>query len=434
MPIAGSTLPSMQQTDILPHLFRQEFSNITAVLAAKIGMDQLERAEDIASETFLAAMETWPYRGVPAHPKAWLYRVAKNKVLNYLRRKQIFNRKVAPAIARMEDKCEEPEFDLSEQQIQDSLLRMMVALSQEDLPAESQVVLALRYLCGFGIDEIATALLANKEAIVKRLQRAKAKLKASQFLPSPTFAMSKPAPIQQVLTTLYLLFNEGYYSETHPSVLREELCSEAMRLVRILTDHPAFRTPPVLALQALMYFHASRFPARRHDHGMLLLYENQNPDRWDQRLIYEGVCCLREASQGDSASQFHIEATIAYWHTIPGDNPQKWRCILQLYDYLQQFQPSPVAALNRLYALAKVEGAAAAIASATDPYLPRNRFYFALMGELFSASDQDQAVEYFRKAWARSNSEAERELLQAKINAMGGSTTSGSRNRQSDLL
>jgi RNA polymerase sigma factor (sigma-70 family) len=291
----------MEQPQLIPHLFRTEFRKITAVLCKSFGIENITIAEDIASDTFLAAMEVWPYKGVPPNPAAWLYTVARNKARNMLARNKVFADKISHELSSS-SASETFEIDLSLQNIADSQLQMLFATCHPDLNAEAQIGLALRILCGFGIDEIATAFLSNKDTINKRLYRAKEKLRANQvaiaFPPQPEIARRLPA----VLTTIYLLFNEGYYSESNNLVLRKDLCYEAMRLAEMLMAYPPANLPQVHALLALMYFHASRFEARLGSNGELVLYEDQDETLWDRQLISEGGRHLHMASTGEQLS------------------------------------------------------------------------------------------------------------------------------------
>src|SRR5215207_4230625 len=257
----------MEHQELIPHLFRTEFRKIAAVLCTFFGMERMETAEDIASETFIAALETWPYKGIPANPTAWLYAVAKNKARNYIRRQDIFRKKIGHDLLHEASGDEEIEIDLSEKNISDSQLQMLFAICHPSIPAEAQIGLALRILCGFGIEEIANALLTTRETTNKRLFRAKEKLrreKVSVAFPSATATGER---LETVLRTLYLLFNEGYYSESHNEVLREDLCAEAMRLTHLLLEHPHTEGPSVHALFSLFCFHASRFAARKNERG-----------------------------------------------------------------------------------------------------------------------------------------------------------------------
>ena len=405
----------MAQQDLIPHLFRTEFSKITAVLCKHLGIEHLERAEDIASDTFLLACETWSYQGIPANPTAWLYAVAKNKAKNSMHRQRIFSGKIAPHIQQAAPEMEEPDIDLSDQNIGDSQLQMLFALCHPAIPPEAQIGLALRILCGFGIDEIADAFLSNKETINKRLFRAREKLRLEQVkieLPPPTDIRSR---LETVLTTLYLLFNEGYYSESRDGLLREDLCREAMRLTELLRANELTRQPAVDALLALMCFHASRFAARKNQQGEIILYQDQDETLWDWELIARGGYLLHQAAQGDTLSKYHLEAGIAYWHTIKTDTPEKWENILQLHNRLLVLEYSPIAALNRTYALSKVQGAAAAIAAAEQLQLTSNHFYFVLLGELYKELDPAKAKLNFQKAYALAKTQTDKWSIQKLI-------------------
>src|SRR6187455_2776904 len=261
----------MEQQDLIPHLFRTEFRRITSVLCKVFGIEHLEIAEDIASETFLAALETWPYKGVPPNPTAWLYSVAKNKAKNYFKRNHV-KEKISDEIKYLFTEIGNIEIDLTEKNITDSQLQMLFAICHPSISTESQVAMALRILCGFGIDEIANAFLTNKETINKRLFRAKEKLRNEKVrIEFPSDAEIETR-LDAVLTTLYLLFSEGYYSESQDQVLREDLCIEAMRLTHSLVEYELTDKPNVNALLALMCFHSSRFDARTDEHGHTVLY------------------------------------------------------------------------------------------------------------------------------------------------------------------
>ncbi|QKJ31784.1 RNA polymerase subunit sigma [Mucilaginibacter mali] len=403
-----------QQT-LIPHLFRTEFGKITAVLCKLFGFAHVEVAEDIAGEAFLSAMESWPYKGIPENPTAWLYAVAKNKAKNHLHRHQLFTDKVMPNIDTTDTVS--LEIDLSDTHIADSQLQMLFAICHPAIAAEAQIGLALRILCGFGIDEIANAFLSNKETINKRLFRAKEKLRSEQvaiMFPPPAEIDKR---LETVLTTLYLLYNEGYYSESKDSVLREDLCVEAMRLTTLLMGNIRTNQPNVNALYALMCFHSSRFAARKGLEGELVLYDDQDETLWNQGLITRGAFHLHQASQGEHLSKYHLEAGIAYWHTQKTDAPEKWENILQLYNRLLQIAYSPVAALNRTYALAKVKGNAAAITEAEKLGLTGNHFYYTLLGELYRDIDITIAKKHFETALTLSKTLADRQTIQKKLDA-----------------
>jgi len=408
----------MEQQELIPHLFRTEFRKITAVLCKHFGIGHIEIAEDIASDTFLSAVETWTYKGLPANPTAWLYTVAKNKAKNYFHRSNIFSEKIVGDIKKSSPQTEELEINLSEENITDSQLQMLFAICQPSISTEAQIGLALRILCGFGINEIATAFLTNNETINKRLSRAKEKLRTEKVkieFPGKTEINNR---LESVLTTLYLLFSEGYYSESNDTILREDLCDEAMRLVFMLIENEQTNQPKVNALFSLMCFHSSRFAARKDEKGEIVLYHDQDESLWNQELIIKGIYFLHEASKGNEISKYHIEASIAYWHTMKSDTKEKWENILQLYNQLLVLEYSPVAALNRTYALSKVKGKQAAIREAEKLNLISNHFYFTLLGELYTEIDNTKAKENFKKALELSKTQTDQQTIRKKIDQL----------------
>jgi len=405
----------MKQQELIPHLFRTEFRKITTVLCKHFGVEHIEIAEDIASDTFLSAVETWPYKGLPANPTAWLYTVAKNKAKNYFHRSNIFSEKIVTEINRSSLETEESEINLSEENIIDSQLQMLFAICHPSIPTEAQIGLALRILCGFGINEIANAFLTNNETINKRLSRAKEKLRVEKVkieFPGKTEINNR---LEAVLITLYLLFSEGYYSESDDTILREDLCNEAMRLTYMLIENQQTNQPKVNALYSLMCFHSSRFAARKNEKGEVVLYYDQDETLWDKELIIKGIYFLHESSRGNEISKYHIEAGIAYWHTIKSDTSEKWENILQLYNKLLQIEYSPIAALNRTYALSKANSKEKAIKEAEKLNLSGNHFYFVLLGELYTGIDSKIATENFQKAFELAKTQTDKQTIQKKI-------------------
>lgn len=405
----------MQEKELIPHLYRTEFRKITAVLCRSLGIEHISIAEDLVGDTFLLAAETWGLKGIPQNPAAWLYTVAKNKAKDLLKRNAIFTQKVSPQLKNSTEEKYETDIDLSVQNIRDSQLQMMFAICHPGLPAEAQIGLSLRILCGFSIDEIADAFLTNKETINKRLYRAKERLKQVKVkieLP-PDAEIDKR--IENVLTTIYLLFNEGYYSSSTNTVLRKDLCLEAMRLNHMLTENKTTDKPAVNALLALMCFHASRFEARIDSNGELILYDEQDTSLWNNELIKQGEYYMNKAARGNLLSKFHIEAAIAYWHTITNDDAGKWEKILSLYNQLLIIEYSPIAALNRTYALSKVYGNETAIEEAEKLGLDQSHLYHSLLGELYTNVDKRRAIEHFTNANRLTKSAADRTVIRKKI-------------------
>ncbi len=406
----------------LKHLFQHEFSKMVAVISKLYGLQYIETAEDIVSATFLLAAETWGVKGAPPNPTAWLYTVAKQKTLYHFRRNKILEKKIIPELSlKYEEGVEVVELDFSLQNIKDSQLQMLFAVCNPLISSEAQIGLALRVLCGFGIDEISEAFLSNKEAINKRLFRAKEKLRTEKVtieLPPENEIVSR---LDNVLHIIYLLFNEGYYSKTKNQILQKDLCLEALRLGLILTEYERTNVPKTNALIALMCFHASRFDARQSEGSSklgLILYEQQNEELWDRELIKQGMHFLNLSAQGIELGSYHLEAKIAFWHCMKEDTKEKWEDILYLYDQLLLINFSPSVVLNRIYALYKVHGKQTALAEAEKLNFENNHFYFLLLGELYKNIDDEKAKLNLIKAIDLAKTETEKEAIQKKIDAI----------------
>jgi RNA polymerase sigma-70 factor (ECF subfamily) len=344
-------------------------------------LEHIEMAEDIVSDTFLTAAEEWESKGMPPNPTAWLYTVAKRKTIHLFRRRDIFDHKVIPAIRVIAGQEDDPaafDIDFSPQHIRDSQLQMLFAICTPAIVSEAQIGLALRILCGFGIDEVAEAFLTNKETINKRLFRAKEKLRTAEIKLELPPATEIPARLDNVLHIIYLLFSEGYFSRSGNRILQKELCWEAMRLGVLLTEYPGTNQPKTNALLALMFFHASRFNARLSGENDVILYDQQDERLWDTDLIRRGMQYLALSAIGDQLSSYHLEARIASWHCIKEDTPEKWEEILQLYNQLLMINYSPGVALNRTFALYKANGREQAMIELEKLKLEGNHFYIVL--------------------------------------------------------
>jgi RNA polymerase sigma factor (sigma-70 family) len=412
-----------KEFESLKQLFQQEFAKMVAVISKQFGLQHIELAEDIVSDTFLTASETWGMKGMPPNPTAWLYNVAKQKTLYHFRRHKIYEQKVLPEIKAQQSPTEEPDIiNFSQQNIRDSQLQMLFAICNPTIASEAQIGLALRILCGFGIDEIAEAFLTNKETINKRLFRAKEKLREGnvQLMPIDNTLGDQELSnrLDTVLHIIYLLFSEGYYSQTENTILRKDLCIEAMRLGVMLTEYERTNLPKTNALLALMSFHSSRFNARISDTHTMVLYDQQDTSLWDTALINQGIHFLNNAANGNEVSSYHLEAGIAYWHCIKEDAPVKWESILQLYNQLLLINYSPAVALNRLFALYKAKGRETALQEAAQHPPADNHFYHLLMGELYNKFDDKQALSHYQKAYTLAKTQTEKQGIQEKINQL----------------
>lgn len=407
-----------RNNSLLSDLFRQEYPKMTAVLCRRFGLEHIEIAEDIISDAFLKASENWAINGVPESPAAWLYTVAKNKAKDHLKRISLFETRIAGNLKPDEAEAE-PDFGFGSGYIEDSQLAMIFAVCDPDNSAESQICLALQILCGFSVEEIANAFLTGLETIRKRLYRAKNRLRNSGFQLRTLSAANIQSRLDTVLKTLYLLFNEGYFSKTNDQLIRNELCAEAMKLAVILTDNPLTDTAQTKALLALMCYQASRLAARTADTGEMVLFDEQDQDLWNRELIEKGNYYLVNACQDNQVSKYHLEAAIAYWHAHPA-GPSQWGHILQLYNQLILIEYSPIAALNRAFALARVYGHEKAIRETEKLRLTDNDQYHKLLGYLYEEIDTGKAVDHYRMALQLTKANPAKQVLEKKIEQLNG--------------
>ncbi len=405
----------MENRGTIPELYRTEFGKIVSVLCKTFGLSNIELAEDLVSDTFLAASEAWGLKGVPDNPIAWLYTVAKNKARDTFRREKVFRDKIKPELENRPT-SDSIEIDLSEHNIKDSQLKMFFAICNPIISSEAQIALALRILCGFSVPEIATAFLSSTDTINKRLYRAKEKLRKNEIELSmpPSSALEKR--LQNVLLVLYLLFNEGYYSSSSEKKIRKELCLEAMRLNYLLLNSESTNTPQTNALMALFCFHASRFEARMDENGGQIVYAEQNEAKWNLELVEKGELFLNRSGCGSEVTKYHLESIIAYWHTRNKMEPkEKWGNILQSYNRLLQIDYSPMAALNRTYALSMARGKKEAIQEALKIELKQNHLYHLLLAELYEGSNNKKQMDHLHTATTLATSEGERKWILEKL-------------------
>lgn len=406
----------MTKNELIPHLFRTEYSKIVSVLCKRYGLAHIELAEDFVSDSFLKAAETWKLKGIPDNPAAWLYTVSKNNAKDFFKRNDIFQGILDKEKSSTID-SESFEIDLSENNIQDSQLKMLFAVCHPINSNESQIALALRILCGFGIDEIANALLSNKQNVNKKLFRAKEKLRINEV--DLTFPPEKELDkrLENVLHILYLLFNEGYYSRTSKKALSKDICFQAMRMLHTLTEMEKTSLTKCNALMALFCFQSSRFMARTDDKGQAVLYDDQDRSKWDLDLINQGEFYLRKSAIGGEISKYHLEASIAYWHSrIEIDSAEKWDQILQIYNRLLQIEYSPVTALNRTFALSKVKGKEAALEQALKIELKENHLYHSLLAELYSELNPNKQIQHLKIALSLAEMQSDKMVLKKKLN------------------
>ena len=351
----------LQSEEITGNLFREESGRLLASVIHLLGAANLDAAEDIVQDTMMAAVNQWRFQ-LPDNPKAWLYRVVKNKTIDFIRQRKK-TVELSPLLLSEWTIGSEVEKSFSDNSIKDNQLRMMFAACHPSLAQPAQVTFILKTLCGLSIKEISRVFLTNEETITKRLYRAR-----QQFRELGKEAISVPAAneltnrLQSVLKCIYLIFTEAYFSLSDESVMRKDLCSEAIYLCENLALHPATAQPEVFALLALLCFHTSRFDARINEQGEILTFEEQNRQLWDRSLIRKGSVYLDKAICGDQVSAYHIEAMIAAQYSLPASAHEiDWEATLWLYDQLLLFNASSSVKINRAYVLSKVNGIEEAI-------------------------------------------------------------------------
>ena len=343
--------------DSIDHLFRHQAGQMVSVLARKFGVANIELIEDAVQDAMIAAMKKWPYAGVPENRSAWLIQVAKNRVIDQLRRENKSD-SLDEGLREIEDGTEiGVRFggELNEDQI-----RMIFACCHPAIPPDSQVALTLKIVGGFGVGEIARAYLAKDEAVAKMLTRAKQKLQTVKLeIPAQK---ELGARLNSVLKVLYLIFNEGYSASKGSELIRRDLCFEAIRLTGILLEHPLTPMPKVHAVMALFLFQAARLSTRMDSQGDLLLLADQERSKWDKQLLALGLAHFSRSAAGEEFTDYHIEAEIASIHALAPDFAStNWSRILECYDLLQERRSSPIVELNRVVAVGNIYDAETAL-------------------------------------------------------------------------
>jgi len=410
---------STEVPQLVDHLFRREAGRMVAALTRVFGAENLALAEDVVQDSLIQALRTWPFRGVPENPGGWLMQVARNRALDLVRREA--------SLAGKEGAIRDWTASLNpgdrEGEALDDQLRMLFICCQPAVPREARVALTLKTVGGFGVPEIARAYLAKEATIAQRLVRAKRKIQEIRppfEVPPPA---ELPAALDSVLEALYLMFNEGYAASGGEELVRREVCAEAVRLARLVAEHPALDMPRAHALAALLLFQAARNPARVDLEGNLMLLSEQDRNLWDRGKIVAGFHHLDRAARGTGISTYHLEAGIAAVHASASSYEETdWPYILELYDSLFALKPSPVVALNRAVALAMAQGIAVGIAAVEAIQSPALAAYYPLpvtLGELYArAGDTERAARSFRTALELESPGPVRRRIQERLESL----------------
>jgi RNA polymerase sigma factor (sigma-70 family) len=406
---------------LVEHFFRHQYGRLVAVLSRRVGVQHLEAVEDSVQFALMTAVESWTTAEPPDDPPAWLFRVAYNHLVGELRQRagrlRILEQSGTVDVTPPDTDAEI--FFAGE--VQDDLLRMLFVCCDDAIPAESQLVLALKILCGFDVREIALRLFTSEANVYKRLERARRHLRkyptALGSLTGEQLALRLPG----VHKILYLLFTEGYLSSHSEMAIRRELCDEAIRLTAILAEHACGNVPETFALLALMHLHAARLTARQDASGGLLLLEEQDRALWDPERIQAGLAWLARSAQGDHFSRYHAEAGIAAEHCLaPSLQETRWDRIAECYSMLERIAPSPLHRLNRAVAVAEWQGPAAGLAVLdgfeAPSWLAGSYLWAAVLADLNRRSGNAETAErHARVAIETAPSPAVRRLLQRRL-------------------
>jgi RNA polymerase sigma factor (sigma-70 family) len=416
-------------SELVEHYFRHEYGRLVALLTSQLGARHLELAEDIVQTALSRALTAWPRTGLPIEPSAWLYRTAKNLALDALRRQQVGERVLQDSFKRFEESCNAVDHTTDgsvsfDSEIGDEILRLLFLCCHPAIADESRVALALKTVSGFGVQEIASGLLTTTANVEKRLSRAKEHLRELETEITELNSSDVEARIESVLSTIYLIFNEGFFSSTGSAPIRNDLCEEAIRLVRMLAGHPICGCPSAFALLALFLLHSARMDSRFDSRGSMILLEDQDRSDWNSRSIREAMEWAKKSASGSELSRYHLEAAIAWEHCRATNfAATDWSRISAIYEMLLDRFSTPMIRLNAAVALSYAKGTRAGreqMLSINDVDRRRLRpWWDCCMAQLHERSNSPSAaISHWRDALALSTTSAQRKFIQSRIDRL----------------
>jgi RNA polymerase sigma-70 factor (ECF subfamily) len=409
---------SIDVTQAVEEVYRSDWGRIVATLIGLVG--DFDLAEEAAQEAFTAAVDQWRVSGVPEFPRAWIIQTARHKAIDRIRRKARFEEKLESyTTSGLVRTVEEPDYDTTE--IPDDRLRLIFTCCHPALAPEAQVALTLRTLCGLETDEIARAFLVPETTMAQRLVRAKRKIRDAgiPYIVPDTDNMA--ARIEAVLTVIYLVFNEGYAATRVGPLVRTDLCAEAIRLGRLVRSLMMPQPPPeATALVALMLLHDARREARTDDAGDIVVLEEQDRARWNQKQIAEALPLVDDSFRGRPGA-FALQAAIAAVHCQAARaKDTDWPQVVRLYDLLERVQPSPIVSLNRAVAVAMAEGPGAGLTlidelAAADNLANYHLLHAARADLLRRLGSLPEAAVSYERALALVTNDSERRFLERRL-------------------
>ena len=403
------------------HFFRHEYGRLVATLTRQTGAEHIEAVEDAVQAALLSALESWTVAGMPDNPSAWLFRVARNDLWDELRQRTRHRRLLEDHAAEKVAVTEQMAEVGYPNNVQDDLLRMLFVCCDDAIALESQIVLALKTLCGFEVREIALRLFTSEANVYKRLGRARERLREAPPRPDELTDAKCTSRLGAVHKILYLIFTEGYLSTHAETAIRRELCAEAIRLTDLLANHPVGDSPETSALLALMHLHSARLTARQDDSGGLILLEEQDRDLWDREKIALGLSWLAKSAQGDAFTRYHAEAAIAAEHCLaPTLEETRWDKVAECYELLEQVAPSALNRLNRALVVAELHGPEHGLAMLDGfqppTWLAGSYMWAAVLADLHGRSGNAQAASSFCElAYQLAPTEAVKRVLHRRL-------------------
>jgi RNA polymerase sigma-70 factor, ECF subfamily len=397
-------------------VFREQYGRAVAVLVRALG--SIELAEDAVQDAFTEALRRWPATGVPPSPVGWIITTARNRAIDRHRRERsrLERHMQASLVSESAAPAADIELEPDPQEIRDDTLRLLFTCCHPALNPDAQVELTLQLVGGLRTGEIARAFLVSETTMAQRLVRAKAKIRNAR-IPYRTPQGSELLPrVAGVMAVVYLIFNEGYTASAGADLLRTGLCTEAIRLARLLNELMPDEAEP-LGLLALLLLSDARREARVDAHGRLVALAEQDRNRWNRSQIEEGHALVRRCLQIGNPGRFQIQAAINAVHTAaPTAADTDWQQVLTLYDQLTAIDPGPVVALNRAVAVAEVDGAAAGLA-AVDAVSALHHYglFHAIRADLLTRQGRThEAISEYTEAIALTSNEAERDHLRRR--------------------